>query len=320
MSGPGRLSRDMYGELDPDRRIAALAARQYGPITRSQLRSLGLTDDDVDHRVGIGRLIRLYRGVFAVGQTAMPREGRWMAAVLACGSDAVLSHGDAATLWDLVPSRGSVIHVSTSSRSGRALDRRRIRLHRVGTLTEDEKTVFANLPVTTPARTLLDLAPSLRPRALEDVIERMDRLWLFDLVAVRRCLDAHPRQSGAPKLRAVLDRLAGAAVADTRSPLEIALLQLCDDYNLPAPRANTMIAGHLVDFHWPGTDLIVETDGFAFHRTRTAFDADRERDQALALAGYRVIRFTYDQVTRRRRETARRLRALLRQSRSSSPG
>jgi hypothetical protein len=310
----------MYGELDPDRRIAALAARQHGPITRSQLRSLGLTDDDVDHRLGIGRLIRLYRGVFAVGHTAMPREGRWMAAVLASGPGAVLSHGDAAALWDIAPARGTAIHVMTSSRSGRAPDRRRVRLHRVGTLTDDEKAVSARIPVTTPARTLLDLVPSLRPRALEDVIERMDRLSLFDLVAVRRCLDKHPRQSGAPKLRMVLERLAGSAVADTRSPLEVAMLQLCDDYNLPTPSANTYIAGFLVDFHWPGTDLIVETDGFAFHRTRTAFDADRERDQALALAGYRVIRFTYKQVTRRRRDTARRLRALLRQSGSSSPG
>jgi hypothetical protein len=310
----------MYGELDPDHRIAALAARQHGPITRSQLRSLGLTDDDVDHRMAVGRLIRLYRGVFAVGQTAMPREGRWMAAVLACGPKAVLSHGDAAALWDLAPARGAVIHVTTPSRSGRDPDRRRVRLHRVGTLTEDEKAVFARIPVTTPARTLLDLAPSLRPRALEDVIERMDRLALFDLVAVRRVLHEHPRQSGAPKLRTVLDRLASASVADTRSPLEIALLQLCDDYNLPTPLANTLVAGFLVDFHWPGTDLIIETDGFAFHRTRTAFDADRERDQALALAGYRVVRFTYNQVTRRRRDTARRLRALLRGSGSSSPG
>ncbi|WP_445152868.1 endonuclease domain-containing protein [Baekduia sp. Peel2402] len=109
----------------------------------------------------------------------------------------------------------------------------------------------------------------------------------------------------------VLDRLAGAAVADTRSPLEVAMLQLCDDYNLPMPAVNTLVAGFLVDFFWPDAHLVVETDGFAFHRTRTAFDADRERDQQLTLKGYRVVRFTYNQVTRRRRETARRLRRLL---------
>jgi hypothetical protein len=309
----------MWGELDPDRQIAEVAGRQHGPISRQQLRSLGLTDKHIDHRVAVGRLIRLYRGVFAVGQPAMPREGRWMAAVLACGPRAVLSHGDAAALWDLGPSRGAVIHVTTPSRSGRVPDRRRVRLHRVGTLTADETTVFARIPVTTPARTLLDLARDLRPRAIEDVIERMDRLQLFDLPAVRRCLAAHPRQPGAPALRTTLDRLFTAPVADTRSPLEVAMLQLCDDYNLPTPLANAVVGGFLVDFHWPGTDLIVETDGFAFHRTRTAFDADRERDQRLALAGYRVIRFTHTQVTRQRRQTARRLRHLIEGSGSSYP-
>jgi hypothetical protein len=304
----------MQSSRDPDRQIAALATRQHGPVTRGQLQALGLTPQHIAHRIAIGRLIRIHRSVYAVGHPSLTREGRWMAAVLACGERAVLSHGDAAALWDLTPARGVVIHVMTPSRSGRAPDRRRVRLHRVGTLTDDERTVLAQIPVTTPARTLLDLAPSLRPRTLEEVIERMDRLALFDLVAVRRVLDTHPRQPGAPKLRMVLERLASAPAADTRSPLEVALLQLCDDYNLPTPLTNTLVAGHLVDFHWPGTDLIVETDGFAFHRTRHAFDADRERDQALALEGYRVIRFTYNQVTRRRRDTARRLRTLLRRS------
>lgn len=301
----------MAAHSDPDHAIAAIADANHGVVTYAQLQTAGLRRQAITYRVGRQRLLELYPGVYALGHARLTREGRWLAAVRAGGERAVLSHDDAAALWDLLPARGAIIHVSTSSRSGRVPDRRRVRLHRVGTLTDDEKAVFAQIPVTTPARTLLDVAPSLRPRALEDVIERMDRLSLFDLVAVRRCLDAHPRQNGAPKLRMVLERLAGT---DTRSPLEVALLQLCDDYNLPTPRANTLVAGFLVDFHWPGTDLIVETDGFAFHRTRHAFDADRERDQALALAGYRVIRFTHEQVTRKRRETARRLRALLQRS------
>lgn len=306
----------MQSLRDPDRQIAALATQQHGPVTRGQLQRLGLTPQHIAHRIAIGRLIRIHRSVYAVGHPSLTREGRWMAAVLACGKRAVLSHGDAASLWDLAPSRGAVIHVMTPSRSGRVPDRRRVRLHRVGTLIDEETTVFDGIPVTTAARTLLDLAPSHRPRALEDVIERMDRLALFDLVAVRRCLDAHPRQSGAPKLKMVLDRLAGAPAAETRSPLEVAFLQLCDDHNLPTPLTNTVVAGFLVDFFWPDARLVVETDGFAFHRTRTAFDADRERDQQLTLHGYRVVRFTYNQVTRQRRETARRLRALLQRSRS----
>ncbi|WP_445148816.1 DUF559 domain-containing protein [Baekduia sp. Peel2402] len=309
----------MYGRSDPDHKIAELATAQHGPIARTHLRGLGLTDDDIDYRVRCGRLFRLYPQVYAVGHTVMTREGRWMAAVLACGDSAVLSHGDAAALWDLLPSRGAMIHVMTPSRAGRVPDRRRVRLHRVGTLTEDETTVLDGVPVTTPARTLLDLAPSHRPRAIEEVIERMDRLALFDLVAVRRCLEAHPRQSGAPKLRTVLDRLAGGNAADTRSALEVAFLQLCDDYHLPAPAVNTIVTGFLVDFFWPDARLVVETDGFAFHRTRTAFDADRERDQQLTLQGYRVVRFTYNQVTRQRRDTARRLRALIHRSGSLQP-
>jgi hypothetical protein len=156
--------------------------------------------------------------------------------------------------------RGVRIDVTTPLRSGRQPDRRRIRLHRSGTLAGDEVTVRDAIPVTTPARTLLDLASVLQPRALEDAIAQADRLERFDLVAVRRVLDAHPRQHGAPALRQLLDRLAGSGPADMRSPAEVAMLQLCDDYGLPAPQANVVIEGFLVDFHWPGTDLIVETD------------------------------------------------------------
>lgn len=304
----------MAAHSDPDHLIAEIAARAHGVITYAQLRSAGLRRQAIAYRVGRRRLLELHPGVYAVGHARLAREGRWLAAVLAGGTRAVLSHGDAAALWDLLPSRGAVIHVTTPSRAGRVPDRRRVRLHRVGTLTEEETTEHDGIPVTTPARTLLDLAPSHRPRALEDVIERMDRLALFDLVAVRRCLDAHPRQSGVPKLRMVLGRLAGAPAAETRSPLEVAFLQLCDDHDLPTPLTNTIVAGFLVDFFWPDARLVVETDGFAFHRTRTAFDADRERDQQLALHGCRVVRFTYTQVTRQRRETARRLRVLLRGS------
>lgn len=237
-----------------------------------------------------------------------------MAAVLACGPRAVLSHTDAGAHWGLLPARGSLIHVTTPARSGRVPDRRRIRLHRVGTLTEDERTIESGIPVTAPARTLLDLAATLRPRALEDAIAQAERLALFDLVAVRKVLGAHPRQHGAPTLRGVLDRLASTGTADTRSPLEVALMQLCDDHGLPAPTANVAIAGFIVDFHWPGTDLIVETDGFSYHRMPSAFETDRNRDQVLMLAGYRVVRFTYNQVTRRRQQTARRLRDLLARS------
>jgi len=303
---------NMGSLLDPDRRIAALAASQHGPVARRQLHDIGLSAQHIAYRIEVGRLIRVHRGVYAVGHPVLTREGRWMAAVLTCGELAVLSHGDAAAHWELTPARGARIHVTTPSRGGRAPDRGRIRLHRVGTLTADETTLHAGIPVTTPSRTLLDLATVLREQALEDAVSQADRLGLFDLVAVRRVLDAHPRQHGTPALRRLLDRLAGTGATETRSPLEVALLQLCRDHGLPAPAANVPLAGFIVDFHWPGTDLIVETDGYTYHRMPTAFETDRDRDQVLTLAGYRVVRFTYNQVTRRQRQTARRLRDLLR--------
>ncbi|MET0603800.1 MAG: DUF559 domain-containing protein [Baekduia sp.] len=309
----------MRGERDLDRRMSALATVQHGVVARGQLRDLGLSNKNVDYRIAAGRLFRISSGVFAVGHTCLTREGRWMAAVLACGKRAVLSHHDAAAHWGLTPTRGTLIHVTTPQRSGRVPDPRRVKLHRVGTLTADETTLRDALPVTTPARTLLDIASILRPRALEDAIAQADRLGLFDLVAISRVLGAHPRQHGVPRLRQVLEVIAGAGAAETRSPLEVALLQLCDDFNLPTPTTNVAIAGFIVDFHWVETDLIVETDGYAYHSMPSVFEADRERDQVLALAGYRVVRLTYNQVTRRRRQTARRLGDLLAASRSNEP-
>jgi hypothetical protein len=307
---------NMQSFRDPDRRIGALATKQHGVVARRQLAELGLSPQHIAYRIDIGRLVRIFRGVYAVGHPRLTREGRWMGAVLSCGPRSVLSHADAAAHWELLPARGVLIDVMTPLRSGRGPDRRRIRLHRVGTLASDEVTVHDVIPITTPARTLLDLASILRPRALEDAIAQADRLARFDLVAVRRVLDAHPRQHGAPTLRALLDRLAGTDVAETRSALEVALLQLCDDTGLPAPLANVQIAGFTVDFQWPGTNLIVETDGFAYHRMPTTFESDRDRDQVLMLAGYRVARFTYNQLTRQRAKSAKRLRDLLARSRS----
>jgi very-short-patch-repair endonuclease len=146
---------------------------------------------------------------------------------------------------------------------------------------------------------------------MEDVIAQANRLGLFDLVAARRCLDEHPRQHGAPALRRLLGDLRGEGAADLRSTLEVRFLQLCDDHHLPAPRANVSLAGFLVDFHWPGTKLVVETDGFTYHSTPSAFEADRQRDQHLTLAGYTVVRFTYNQITREPEVSAARLRRLL---------
>lgn len=292
--------------------MAAFATNNYGVASRAELRALGFGDRAIDYRVAQGRLRRWHLGVYAVGHAHLSREGRWRAAVLACGEGAVLSHWDAAALHDLLPARGVRIHVIRPSNAGRSPDKARIALHRVGTFQPWEGRLIDGIPATTVARTLLDLAPKLRPRALEDLIAQAVRRRRFDLTAVHHSLQAHPRQPGAPRLRSVVDALSHREAADLRSPLEAQLLQLCDDHNLPTPRANTTIAGLLVDFHWPGTRLIVETDGYAYHSTPSSFERDRERDQRLTLAGYTVVRFTYNQVTRTPEAVAARLRRLLR--------
>jgi hypothetical protein len=301
----------MDGLDDMDARIAAFATDHHGVVSRAELRNLGLSDDAIEHRLDVGRLQRLYRGVYAVGHRSQTREGRWRAAVLASGERAVLSHGDAGAHWGLMASRGRLIHVSRPSTSRRDPDPKRVRLHRVGTLRAWETTLIDGIPTTTVARTLLDLAPLLRPRAMEDVIAHSTRLGLFDLVAARRCLDEHWRQHGAPALRRLLNDLHGEGPADLRSTLEVRFLQLCDDHQLPVPHTNVTLAGFLVDFHWPGTKLVVETDGFTYHSTPSAFEADRARDQTLTLAGYTVVRFTYNQITRESAVCAERLRRLL---------
>jgi hypothetical protein len=300
----------MTAHSDPDREVAALAARQYGVVGYRQLRACGLDRQAIVWRVRRARLIALHRGVYAVGHEQLRIEGKWLAAVLHCGARAALSHGDAAALWKLAPVRGSRIHVSTPARSGREPERA-VRLHRVGTLRAHELTIHEELPVTTVARTLLDLAATTRSRAIEDLIAQADRLDRFDLSEVRRVIAAHPRQPGRRILAGVLDRLEGVGASDLRSRAEVALAQICDDNGLPAPLANAEVAGFTVDFHWPGTGLIVEADGFTYHSMPTVFETDRDRDQVLMLAGYRVARFTYNQLTRQRRRSARRLRDLL---------
>ncbi len=296
---------------DTDFVIAALAGRQRGVVTRRQLLAAGLSSKTIATRVRAKRLLALYPGVYAVGHAALRREGAWLAAVWACGPRAVLSHWDAAAHWGLIPLRGRLMHVTTPLRSGRDPDRTRIRLHRVGTLRAWECALTEAIPTTTVARTLLDLSPELRPRAMEDAIAQANRLDLFDLVAVRRCLAEHPRQHGAPALRRLLDALEGVGTADVRSTLEVLVLQLCDDYALPEPIANAKIEGILVDFFWPAKRLAVEADSYTYHSMPGAFERDRERDQHLTLAGYTVVRFTYTQVAQQRTLVRRRLRRLL---------
>jgi hypothetical protein len=262
----------MSRESATDVQIATLAASQHGVIARWQLRALGMSDHLVDHRLRARRLHRVHRGVFAAGHPVLTIEGRWMAAVLAGGDGAVLSHATAAAAWGLRPIGAGAIHVTIPGDHGRKR-RAGIRIHRSTTLTPDDATTHRGIPITSPVRTIIDLATALKGRPLEQALDRAEQRGLVDFAD----LAARPLPRS---LQAQLSRYT-AGTTFTRSELEERFLKLCDDHGLPRPETNTLIEGQEVDFVWRDARLIAEVDGYAYHRSPTAFEADRERDVVL---------------------------------------
>jgi very-short-patch-repair endonuclease len=209
-----------------------------------------------------------------------------MAAVLACGLRAVLSHRSAAALLDLRRA-GTVIEVTVPGRGGRKVPAG-VRLHRTTTLTPRDVAVVRGIPVTTPARTIIDLARTTSGRQLEQLIDRADQRGLIDFADLRAATPA--------SLKAVLRSYRGVT---TRSELEERFLRLCDDHGIDRPETNAIIEGLEVDFVWRAERLIVEVDGYAYHRSPSDFERDRERDVHLQTHGWRVLRFTWHQLTDR---------------------
>lgn len=293
----------------PDARIARLAAAQHGVVALDQLRALGVGVGAVNTRVRAGRLHRLHRGVFAVGHSRLSREGRWLAAVLALGDGAVLSHASAGALWDLRPSSAAAIHVTVPTPGGRR-SRRGIVVHRSGALHPRDVARRHGIPVTSVARTLLDLATTLADGPLTRAVERALVLRLFDLARLTEAIDRNPARRGAGRLARVVASLRDEP-ALTRSELEGQMLDLCAASGLVSPEINALLAGCEVDFLWRNERLVVETDGHEHHGTRSAFERDRARDARLTALGYRVVRVTYRQLVRERDVVACRLEALL---------
>jgi hypothetical protein len=295
--------------------ISATAARHHGVVPRAVLVEAGVPETVIDERVRSRALVILFRGVYALGHAELRPEGWWLAAVASYGSRAALSHASAGALWGICEAPTFPVHVSLTDRAG-ARGRRRVVTHRPEALPADELATRQEIRVTTVARTLLDLAGQTRGRRLEQVVRNASRLRRFDLREQRAVLDRHPRQRGAPELGRLLAALDGRGTDDFRSRMEIAFAQLCDDYGLPRPVVNGLVLGERVDFRWPGTTLVVETDGFAFHAMPTTFAADRRRDQKLALAGFTVVRLTWEQVTVEADATAHTIATLLSQCRA----
>jgi very-short-patch-repair endonuclease len=294
----------MRRELATDYAIAAIAGRQGGVVARRQLNALGLSASAIDRRLRSGLLHPLYRGVYAVGHRVLGVTGRRWAAVLACGDDAFLADVSAAAAFDLRQSASRSIHVLVG-RNGR-VQQPGIRLHWRRSIPRDEVTTLDGLPITTPARTLLDLAAGgLRGRKLEAAVDAAERKRLLDFADLHELLARYNGRPGTPSLRAVLARY---RAGDTRSELEEIVVELCDRFDLPRPLENCVIEGKVRDFYWPDARLVVEADSYTWHRSPSALDDDRERDVELTLAGYRTLRFTWEQVTRRRRYVANAIR------------
>jgi very-short-patch-repair endonuclease len=279
--------------------VAALARRQHGVVSRAQLTELGIGDDAIDYRLGTGRLHSVFRCVYAVGHEALPPRGRDMAAVLTCGPNAVLSHRSAAALWGIRRTSRTWVDVSaTRSREGQD----GIDLHRIRSLQEQDRAVIDGIPVTGLARTYLDLAEVVPPRHVQRAMEEGDRLQIFDLRAVQDVCERSPGRHGVKTLRALMQD--AEETPHTRQELERFFLDVCKQHGLPRPAVNAVVEGYEVDAVWRRQRLVVELDGWEFHRSRRSFERDRERDAVLQLAGYRVIRITYRRLTREPAEVA----------------
>jgi very-short-patch-repair endonuclease len=254
----------------------------------------GVSNGAIGRGVAAGRLRRLHPGVYAAGHTALAPLAAETAALLACGTHAVLSHHTAAGLWEIrpLPQPGSDVHVTVAGRHrGRA---RGLRIHRTRLLRKTDVRVRSGLPLTSPARTIIDVAADLTARELERAVdEALVRRFVRERELERAVAAARGRH-GAPLLAALLARRAGPTL--TRSQAEEKCLALIRDAQLPEPEVNARVQGYEVDFFWRESGLVLEIDGYAFHGTRAAFERDRRKDAKLRAAGIAVLRATWRQL------------------------
>jgi very-short-patch-repair endonuclease len=294
MSGEESFRHDIAVEMTPrwpDALVAELADRQHGVVSRTQLAGLGLGRGAILHRLERMRLHPVHRGVYAVGRRRLSRPGAWMAAVLACGDGAVLSHRSAAVHWGICRPDPSRTDVTAPRRVGR---RDGIRAHRA-ILPADEITEVDGIPVTTAARTLFDLAATLERDQLRRAIEQSEALRLSDATPLAALIARYPGRRGTAVLKTILGAEARAA-AITRSELEDRFLCFLAARGLPLPSTNVWLQiGEdwiEVDCVWPEQRVVAELDSWGHHGTKAAFRRDRARDRRLKVAGWQPIRIT----------------------------
>jgi very-short-patch-repair endonuclease len=298
-----------YHSRERGREIARLAGAQHGVIARSQLNELGLRDGGIDSMVQRSRLHPVRPGVYAVGHDAISSEGCWMAAVLAAGADAVLSHRSAAALWSILPFPRSPIEVTapTQHRLPSAIVHRR-------RLLMDEVTVRDGIRVTGVSRTLFDLAAVVPRESVQRAINQAEVMRLTDPLSLDELVLRYRGRRGVAIVRSILEQ-GRIGLELTRSELEARFLAFLDRTLLPRPMTNTavQVGGRSIecDCVWRSHRLVVELDGRAFHDTADAYERDRRRDRGLHAAGWRVIRVTWQQLTEEPEILAFDLRRLL---------
>ncbi len=271
-----------------DRLTSRVAGRQHGVVTAAQLRELGMGRGGIEHRVRRGLLHRVHRGVYLWGSGVPSLLARASAAVLAAGDDALLSHDTSAALQGFRPRPGGALDVTTEARRVRV---RGLRTHE-SSVDPSERRVVAGLPVTSPARALLELAPQLSQRALADAVEQAQVRRLVTQRDIARTIERAGPRAGVRALRAV-----HAQPAFTRSWAERRLLGLLRAAQLPRPELNAVAEGFEVDVLWRNDRLVLEFDSYAFHATGAAFERDRRRTAALQRGRYMVLRTTWRELT-----------------------
>ena len=275
-------------------RIEMIASAQAGLVSRRQLIAAGISRDAIARRVRAGNLLRVHSGVYAVGYATDIPLGPETAALLACRDGAVLSHHSAAQVWGLRPpgAGNGLVHITVLGNAGAQIQGAKV--HRTRLLDAQDVRIHQRLAVTSPARTLLDLAELVTPRELERALDealvsrRVRRAQISELLTRAR------GRPGRPCLKALLARQTGPT--RTRSEAEERFLAMIRSAQLPEPEINGRIHGYEVDFLWRAQRLVVEIDGFRFHSTRAAFERDRRKDARLQAAGLLTMRVTWIQM------------------------
>jgi len=284
----------MREEMRSHGSLAELAERQFGVVSRQQLLRLGHTKSAIGRMSKADRLRRIHRGVYAVGHAKLSGQGRCLAAVLACGDGAIVSHWSAAWLWGLHGTFASPVEVSVPTHGHR---RKGMWTHRVTPLAMEERAVTNGvIPISSLPRTLLDLAATTAVPRIESLIERTERRGMLDLEAIDRTLDRHRGSPGTSCLREATEIYRDPFFSRARS--ERLFKALVKKAGLPHPAINTFVAGHEVDAYWEAERFAVEVDGWGSHRTRAAFERDPVRQEDLLLAGITCIRITARRIER----------------------